>query len=136
MNTINKTTNKPINENNKAENGLFIFRRDLRIVDNKGLILASSKCKNLYTVFIFTPEQVTSANKFKSDNAVHFMIESLQDLSADISKKGGHLYTFYGKNDIIIKQLIKELDIGIVSFNMDYSPYAVKRDHSIIELCK
>lgn len=128
------TTNK-INENNKAENGLFIFRRDLRIVDNKGLILASSRCNNLYTVFIFTPEQVSDTNKFKSDNAVQFMIESLQDLSADISQKGGHLYTFYGKNDTIIKQLIKALDIAAVFYNMDYSPYAVKRDHSIVEMC-
>lgn len=80
--------------NKKAENGLFIFRRDLRIVDNKGLLLASSQCKHVYTVFIFTPEQVTSTNKFKSNNAVQFMIESLQDLSAAISAKGGHLYTF------------------------------------------
>jgi deoxyribodipyrimidine photo-lyase len=130
------TTNKSNEKSTKAENGLFIFRRDLRIVDNKGLLLASSKCKNLYTVFIFTPEQVSDTNKFKSDNAVQFMIESLQDLSADISQKGGYLYTFYGKNDSIIKQLIKTLDIEVVFFNMDYSPYAVKRDHSIVELCK
>lgn len=120
----------------KVENGLFIFRRDLRIVDNKGLLLANSRCKNLYTIFIFTPEQVTGANKFKSDNAVQFMIESLQDLASAISKKGGHLYTFYGKNDTIIKQLIKSLDIELVCFNKDYSPYAVKRDESIIELCQ
>jgi len=130
------TTNKSNEINTKAENGLFIFRRDFRIVDNKGLLLASSRCKILYTAFIFTPEQVSDTNKFKSNNAVQFMIESLQDLSADISKKGGHLYTFYGKNDAIIKQLIKALDIDIVCFNMDYSPYAVKRDHSIVEMCK
>lgn len=130
------TTNKSNEKSTKAENGLFIFRRDFRTVDNKGLLLASSKCKNLYTVFIFTPEQVSDTNKFKSDNAVQFMIESLQDLSADISQKGGHLYTFYGKNDAIIKQLINALDITVVFFNMDYSPYAVKRDHSIVEMCK
>jgi deoxyribodipyrimidine photo-lyase len=121
--------------NKNAENGLFIFRRDLRIVDNKGLLLASSQCKHLYTIFIFTPEQVTSTNKFKSNNAVQFMIESLQDLSTAISAKGGHLYTFYGKNDAIIKQLIKTLNIDHVFYNMDYSPYAVKRDHSITEMC-
>lgn len=130
------TTNKSNEKGTKAENGLFIFRRDFRTVDNKGLLLASSRCENLYTVFIFTPEQVSDTNKFKSNNAVQFMIESLQDLSADISKKGGHLYTFYGKNDSIIKQLIRTLDIEVVFFNMDYSPYAVKRDHSIVELCK
>ena len=28
------------------ENGLFIFRRDFRIVDNNGLNYINSKCKN------------------------------------------------------------------------------------------
>ena len=48
----------------KFENGLFIFRRDLRIIDNNGLNLLNDKCKNIYTIFIFTPEQVTSINKY------------------------------------------------------------------------
>ena len=51
------------------ENGLFIFRRDLRIIDNNGLNLLNEKCKNIYTIFIFTPEQVGSSNKYKSDNS-------------------------------------------------------------------
>jgi len=119
---------------NKLETGLFIFRRDLRIIDNIGLLDACSKCSKVYTVFIFTPEQVTGANKFKSDNAVQFMIESLQDLASAISKKGGHLYTFYGKNDAIVKQLITALDIDGIFFNMDYSPYAIERDESIAAL--
>jgi len=116
---------------NKLETGLFIFRRDLRIIDNIGLLDACSKCSKVYTVFIFTPEQVTGANKFKSNNAVQFMIESLQDLASSISKKGGHLYTFYGKNDAIIKQLVTGLDIDGIFFNKDYSPYATERDESI-----
>jgi len=44
--------------NKKFENGLFIFRRDLRIVDNNSLNLLSTLCKNIYTIFIFTPEQI------------------------------------------------------------------------------
>ena len=28
------------------ENGLFIFRRDYRIIDNNGLLSINSKCKN------------------------------------------------------------------------------------------
>ena len=61
---------------NKYENGLFIFRRDFRVIDNVGLNLLNNICKKIYPIFIFTPEQVTSSNKFKSDNAVQFMIES------------------------------------------------------------
>ena len=117
------------------ENGLFIFRRDLRVIDNIGLNLANSKCKRIYPVFIFTPEQVTSANKFKSDNAVQFMIETLQDLSSQINKMGGKLLCFYGHNVQIVSYLIKALDINAVCFNADYSPYAMQRESSIIQLC-
>ena len=46
------------------ENGLFIFRRDLRIQDNRGLKLLNDECENIYTIFIFTPEQVGNTNKF------------------------------------------------------------------------
>ena len=117
------------------ENGLFIFRRDLRVIDNIGLNLANSKCKRIYPVFIFTPEQVTSANKFKADNAVQFMIETLQDLSSQINKMGGKLLCFYGHNVQIVSYLIKALDINAVCFNADYSPYAMQRESSIIQLC-
>lgn len=115
----------------KYENGLFIFRRDLRIVDNKGLTLLNANCKQVFTIFIFTPEQVTNENKFKSNNAVQFMIESLIELASDISKKGGKLYTFYGENEKVIKECIKAFHIDVVAFNVDYSPYAIKRDNSI-----
>ena len=117
------------------ENGLFIFRRDFRVIDNIGLNFCNSKCKRIYPVFIFTPEQVTSANKFKSDNAVQFMIESLQDLETQINKMGGKLLCFYGNNVSIVSYLIKALDINAVCFNADYSPYAIQRESSIIQLC-
>jgi deoxyribodipyrimidine photo-lyase len=121
---------------NKFENGLFIFRRDLRIIDNNGLNLLNEKCKNIFTIFIFTPEQVGSGNKYKSDNSVQFMIESLQDLASQISKSGGHLYTFYGHNDKIVADCIKAFDINVVCFNLDISPYAKERDEKIIKLCE
>jgi deoxyribodipyrimidine photo-lyase len=117
------------------ENGLFIFRRDFRVIDNIGLNLANMKCKHIYPIFIFTPEQVTNANKFKSDNAVQFMIESLQDLSSQINKMGGHLTCFYGDNEQVVSYLNKTLDINVVCFNADYSPYAVQRDLGIIKIC-
>jgi deoxyribodipyrimidine photo-lyase len=117
------------------ENGLFVFRRDLRIIDNKGLNLLSNYCKNIYAIFIFTPEQVEN-NIFKSDNAIQFMIESLMDLASQISKNGGNLFTFYGHNDKIISECIKAFDIKIVGFNLDITPYAKERDEKIIKLCE
>jgi deoxyribodipyrimidine photo-lyase len=119
----------------KYENGLFIFRRDFRVVDNVGLNIANTICKRIYPIFIFTPEQVTGANKYKSTNAVQFMIESLQDLSSQIKKMGGHLICFYGHNNAIVSYLIKQLDINVVCFNADYSPYAIQRELGIIQIC-
>jgi deoxyribodipyrimidine photo-lyase len=120
----------------KFENGLFIFRRDLRIVDNNGLNLLNSMCKNIFTIFIFTPEQVGTGNKYKSNNAVQFMIESIDNLDSHISKMNGKLYTFYGHNETIIEECIRIFNIDVVCFNLDISPYAKERDASIIKLCE
>ena len=120
----------------KQENGLFIFRRDLRTVDNNGLNVLAKLCHNVYTIFIFTPEQVGSANKYKSNHSVQFMIESLADLSSEIKKQGGQLHTFYGKNTKVLADCIKAWDINIVAFNLDITPYARERDDDIIKLCQ
>ena len=119
----------------KYNNGLFIFRRDFRVIDNVGLNLANELCQHVTPIFIFTPEQVTDTNNHKSDNAVQFMIESLQDLSSQISKMGGKLLCFYGHNNAIVSYLLKELDINIVCFNADYTPYAIQRESAIIDIC-
>uniref|UniRef100_A0A6C0H4X7 Photolyase/cryptochrome alpha/beta domain-containing protein n=1 Tax=viral metagenome TaxID=1070528 RepID=A0A6C0H4X7_9ZZZZ len=119
----------------KVENGLFIFRRDFRIIDNNGLNFLSNHCDNLFTIFIFTPEQVLN-NNYKSNNAIQFMIESLKELSEEIKKKNGHLYLFYGDNNKIIEYVIKEFNIQSIVFNMDITPYSKNRDNKIIQLCK
>ena len=120
----------------KSKNGLFIFHRDLRIDDNIGLNYASENCEILYTCFIFTPEQVTNANKYKSSNSVQFMIESLQELKTTINEKNGNLLCFYGNTKHVLKYLINKLDINSVFFNRDYSPYAIERDTELIKLCE
>jgi deoxyribodipyrimidine photo-lyase len=122
--------------NEICDNGLFIFHRDLRIIDNTSLNLLNTKCKRIYTVSILTPEQVTYINKNNSENTLQFMIECLEDLSDDIKQNEGKLYSFYGENNKIIEHLIKSLDIKIIGFNYDYTPYAIKRDEQIIDLCE
>jgi len=116
--------------------GLFIFHRDLRIIDNITLIRASKECDKLYTVFIFTPEQVSKSNSFKSKNAVQFMIESLKDLSKEILEQGGKLIILYGDPKKMTNYLLKRLKINALYFNRDYTPYAVKRDGEILRLCE
>lgn len=120
---------------NNYENGLFIFRRDLRVYDNTSLNYAIKHCKNVYTVFIFTPEQVTN-NSFKSNNAVQFMIESLESLQSEIKDHGGKLLIFYGNPEDIVKKCINQLNIGAIFINKDITPYSIKRDNELLKICK
>ena len=117
------------------ENGLLIFRRDLRIEDNTALNYASKHCNNVYTLFNFTPEQVVN-NPFKSNNAIHFMIESLHSLQMSISNHGGKLILLFGQNDKNLKKCINQLDIDAIFVNKDITPYSTKRDNELLKIAK
>jgi deoxyribodipyrimidine photo-lyase len=114
---------------------LFIFRRDLRLFDNTGLYNALSESKIVIPIFIFDPRQVGKNNDYRSERAIQFMIESLNDLDEQLKKYGTHLYVFYGKAEEITKKLIKQENIDAIFFNKDYTPFSIKRDTRISELC-
>ena len=115
---------------------IFIFRRDIRLYDNNGLNYAMNNLENVIPIFIFTPEQITDKNKFKSNNAIQFMIESLKDLDEDLKKYKSKLHIFQGDNIKVLRKISKEIDIENIVFNMDYTPYAIKRDKEIDTFCK
>ena len=118
------------------KNGLFIFHRDLRLSDNTGFLDACAECHKVFCCFVFTPEQISSKNDYRSKNAIQFMLESLEDLTEEIKSKGGELYCFYGNTIKIIGDLIQQSKIDAVFFNRDFSPYAVKRDSDIAKKCE
>ena len=61
---------------------IFLFHRDLRLVDNTSLIKQLRRFKKVTPIFIFPPEQINpKQNKYFSHNSVQFMIESLKELS-------------------------------------------------------
>jgi len=113
---------------------IFIFRRDLRLDDNKGLIEALKNSQIVIPIFIFTPEQLDN-NKFKSDNCVQFMIDSLEDLNLSLKKKNSRLFYFFGKPVDVIKNIINNVEIDAIYVNMDYTPYSINRDDMIKKLC-
>jgi len=117
------------------EKGLFIFRRDLRLNDNLGLIFALESAVKVIPCFIFTPEQV-EANPYKSNRCLQFMIESLEDLNEQLETRGSKLYLFEGAPEEIISKCVKELNIDAVIINRDYTPYSIARDKKMEQICK
>ena len=112
---------------------IFIFRRDYRLDDNKGLIEACKNSNNVYPVYIFTPEQIDNAkNDYKSHNSVKFLCDSLKELNTMLNNK---LTIFYGSNTDILKKCIQAWNVSNVYVNNDYTPYSVSRDEKIEKLC-
>ena len=115
---------------------LFIFTRDLRLVDNTSLNLALKNSKKVIPIFILNPSQLNEKeNSYKSDNCVQFMMECLDELNSDLKKIDSRLFYFYGDNETIIKKIIKYADIQAIYINRDYTPFAKKREKEIEKIC-
>jgi deoxyribodipyrimidine photo-lyase len=115
---------------------LFIFRRDLRLIDNTGLIAASRNSKNVIPAFFLDKRQVEkNLNPYFSSNSVQFMCECLSDMNNDLQNEGSHLYIFHGDLMENLEKLIKSVKIQSIYLNKDYTPFSVKRDKEIEEFC-
>ena len=113
------------------EVNIFIFHRDLRIEDN--LVWNSIYEKeNILPIFIFNPKQIYAAkNKYFSNNAVQFMIESLESLEKQV-----HINYYEGDDIEVLESIQKKYTIKSIAFNKDYTPFAIKRDETITKWCK
>jgi deoxyribodipyrimidine photo-lyase len=117
-------------------NSLFVFRRDLRLEDNSGLINALSISKKVIPIFIL--DQYLIGNKTLSSNAKQFLKESLLDLMHKFDLKKAQLFIHHGKPTLIINELLnrKELKINKIIMNRDYTQYSQQRDTKIKEICR
>lgn len=119
------------------EKSLFIFRRDLRLEDNTGLIYALKESEQVIPAFCLTiNKQTEKSNKYFSENAFAFMIESLKELNDELRQKGSKLFVFYGIPEELIEEILNKESINAVYVNKDYTPFSVKRDTAISLLCK
>jgi len=109
---------------------VFWFRRDFRLLDNKGLNALAQRKEPITCIFIFTPTQLKH-NPFYSERSFQFMCESLLELRELLRKRGGDLSFFYGEPLTILKSL----DLKTLAFNQDYTPYAIERDKKVYDYC-
>ncbi|ARA72237.1 Deoxyribodipyrimidine photolyase [Kaumoebavirus] len=115
--------------------GIFIFRRDLRVIDNNGLNQICRECEKVMPIFIFDPRQV-GRNDFKSLRSIKFMLRALRGLSDQLEAMGAKLSIFFGEPGMVVGGLCRKLKPAKVGFNMDYTPYAKERDKGLREIIK
>lgn len=114
---------------------IFIFRRDLRVYDNLAWmrLVEQAQGEMILPIFIFNDAQVNpQKNKYYSKNAVEFMVQCLKSLNEEL---GGKLSMFHtDTSDIDV--LEKLGTIKTIAFNIDFTPFAIKRDDAIIKWCQ
>ena len=117
----------------------MLFHRDLRIIDHRGLEAAAKTSHARHPVlplFVFTPHQVTS-NPYKSTSAIQFMLESLEDLDAELREHYGvGLTVAYGNTDDILAAIHSKVPIAALVETADYTPYAKRRTVELGKWCE
>ena len=119
----------------KYQKSLFIFRRDLRLADNTGLIAASQSSSEVIPIFIVDSAIMNSKEKF-SQFRLQFLKDCLLDLDAQLKNRKSHLHVFVGNSEKIISKILKTSKIDAIFVNTDYTPFSQNRDKKIEKICK
>jgi deoxyribodipyrimidine photo-lyase len=115
---------------------VMLFHRDLRIIDHRGLAAAAKTSNPVLPLFIFTPQQVTR-NTYKSMPAIQFMLESLEDLDAELrTHYGVNLTVAYGNTIDVLSAIHRKLPVATVVETADYTPFAKQRTAELGKWCE
>lgn len=118
----------------KYKKSLFIFRRDLRLVDNTGLIAAAKASNAVIPVFFLDPRQTTHHDYFTSAGFA-CMSQSIVELDEELHKEKSALSIVVGSPQDMLSGIIKRDQIDAVFVNRDYTPFARTRDTALQKIC-
>ncbi len=120
----------------KYQNSVFIFRRDLRLHDNTGLIEALRTSNLVYPCFIIDPQYFRKSSQSYCEARLQFLFECINDLQNELKNMNSHLYIFLGNPKQIISKITKLLKIDAIFVNRDYTSASKKRDLEIKNFCE
>lgn len=109
---------------------VHLFTRDLRLYDHPALLEIEG---DSLALFIFTPQQVSSRNRYRSLRSISFMVQSLNDLDQNLRRRGGTLAVGYGEECEVLTCLSKTVEMTRLTVTEDWTPYAVDREKRIAE---
>lgn len=120
----------------KYRRSAFIFRRDLRLFDNRSLLECIENSKSVLPLFIFNEHQINpKKNEYFSPRSFNFMLESLHDLQSELQQDKGELYVYKEKLSDVVETLVRDLKVEALYVTNDYTPFSLKRDEHLQDLC-
>ena len=111
------------------------LRRDLRLLDQAALYHALKSSNPVVPVFVFDTNILNDLED-KHDRRVTFIHDTLNDLQVKLSKLGSTLDVYYGTPQEAFEYWTTHYNVQGVFTNIDYEPYAIKRDMDISQRLK
>ncbi len=111
---------------------IFWHRRDLRIHDNAGLYHALKSKHPVLPIFIFDRNILEKLDD-KADARVEFIHYYITELKQQYENYGTTLNVFYGKPEVVWKEILEKYPVKEVYCNRDYEPYAQQRDKAVFD---
>lgn len=111
----------------KKKISLFWMRRDLRILDNHALSLASKSEYPVLPLFIFDKNILDTLPN--NDHRVSFIHENLFKINKELSEKNSSgILVQKGNVQNIFEKILEKYNVQGLYFNHDYEPDAILRD--------
>jgi deoxyribodipyrimidine photo-lyase len=114
----------------RHDRALVWFRRDLRDFDHAALHHALASSRVVYCAFVFDRE-ILDRLPSPQDRRVEFIWESVRELDAALSARGGGLVVRHASARTAIPRLATDLGVDAVYCNHDYEPSACDRDAAV-----
>ena len=105
------------------------FRRDLRLDDNTALHEAIDRGDEVYPLFVFDEDLL--GREDTGGPRVQFLLDNLNALAKELEAAGSQLYLRRGNIASEVATFCEDVSAGLLCWNRDYSPYAVRRDEAI-----
>ncbi len=109
--------------------GVFWFRSDLRLRDNRGLAALASRVDELAPVFVL--DEGLLASERTGAPRVRFLLDCLERLASELARRGSRLVLRRGRPEREIPRLARECRADWVAWNRDPSPFARRRDRRV-----
>lgn len=112
---------------------LFVFRQDLRMLDNTWFAAAVRDSQSVIPLFVFD-KRVLSYSPTQ-DKRLWFLIDALRDLDSQLRERGSRLYVFYGDSVALTQQLLAHHQCDALYYNRSYGDGSRQRDDEIHNYC-
>ncbi|MEO8446598.1 MAG: deoxyribodipyrimidine photo-lyase [bacterium] len=112
---------------------IFWFRKDLRIVDNKGFAEFINKISDS-SKFALIYIKNKDSFKYFGEKRISFLIECLDELKSELDLLGLTLNILEGKSSEVFEKIIREYKEVSVYCNEQVEPYCLRRDELVKKL--